>query len=54
MLDLHVEKHGYTEVLTPFMVNAESMTGTAVAEFKEDLFKIEGMEYYLIRPRKFR
>jgi seryl-tRNA synthetase len=49
MLDLHVEKHGYTEVLTPFMVNTESMTGTGqLPKFKEDLFKIEGMEYYLI------
>ena len=49
MLDLHVEKHGYTEVLTPFMVNAESMTGTGqLPKFKADLFKIEGMEYYLI------
>jgi seryl-tRNA synthetase len=49
MLDLHVEKHGYTEVLTPFIVNAESMTGTGqLPKFKEDLFKIEGMEYYLI------
>jgi seryl-tRNA synthetase len=49
MLDLHVEKHGYTEVLTPFMVNAESMTGTGqLPKFKEDLFKIEGMEYYLV------
>jgi seryl-tRNA synthetase len=49
MLDMHVEKHGYTEVLTPFMVNAESMTGTGqLPKFKEDLFKIEGMEYYLI------
>ncbi|MBN1365830.1 MAG: serine--tRNA ligase [Syntrophaceae bacterium] len=49
MLDLHTEKHGYMEVLTPFMVNAESMTGTGqLPKFKEDLFKIEGMEYYLI------
>jgi len=49
MLDLHTEQHGYTEVLTPFMVNAESMTGTGqLPKFKEDLFKIEGMEYYLI------
>jgi seryl-tRNA synthetase len=49
MLDLHTEKHGYTEVLTPFMVNSDSMTGTGqLPKFKEDLFKIEGMEYYLI------
>ncbi|KAF0158488.1 MAG: seryl-tRNA synthetase [Syntrophaceae bacterium] len=49
MLDLHTEKHGYTEVLTPFMVNRESMTATGqLPKFAEDLFKIEGMEYYLV------
>ncbi|HOC59335.1 MAG TPA: serine--tRNA ligase [Smithellaceae bacterium] len=49
MLDLHTEHHGYTEVFTPFMVNSDSMTGTGqLPKFKEDLFKIEGMEYYLI------
>jgi seryl-tRNA synthetase len=49
MLDLHTTSHGYTEVLTPFMVNAASMTGTGqLPKFAEDLFKIEGMEYYLI------
>ncbi len=49
MLELHVREHGYTEVLTPFMVNRESMTGTGqLPKFAEDLFKIEGMEYYLI------
>jgi len=49
MLDLHVGEHGYTEVLTPFMVNRESMTGTGqLPKFAEDLFKIDGMEYYLI------
>jgi len=49
MLDLHTGEHGYTEVLTPFMVNRESMTGTGqLPKFAEDLFKIEGMEYYLI------
>jgi seryl-tRNA synthetase len=49
MLDLHTGTHGYTELLTPFMVNRESMTGTGqLPKFAEDLFKIEGMEYYLI------
>jgi len=49
MLDLHTVEHGYTEVLTPFMVNRESMTGTGqLPKFALDLFKIEGMEYYLI------
>jgi len=49
MLDLHTGTHRYTELLTPFMVNRESMTGTGqLPKFAEDLFKIEGMEYYLI------
>src|SRR4030066_2587601 len=49
MLDLHTGEHGYTEVLTPFMVNRESMTGTGqLPKFSEDLFKIEGMDYFLI------
>ncbi len=49
MLDLHTSEHNYTEVLTPFMVNKESMTGTGqLPKFAEDLFKIEGMDYYLI------
>jgi seryl-tRNA synthetase len=49
MLDLHTSQHGYTEVLTPFMVNATSMTGTGqLPKFAEDLFKIEGLDYYMI------
>jgi len=49
MLDLHTTSHGYTEVLTPFMVNATSMTGTGqLPKFAEDLFKIEGLDYYMI------
>ncbi|MBM4271235.1 MAG: serine--tRNA ligase [Deltaproteobacteria bacterium] len=49
MLDLHSSEHGYTEVLTPFMVNSDSMTGTGqLPKFAEDLFKIEKVDYYLI------
>jgi len=49
MLDLHTSQHTYTEVLTPFMVNKESMTGTGqLPKFEQDLFKIQGMDYYLI------
>ncbi|HUH67126.1 MAG TPA: serine--tRNA ligase [Syntrophales bacterium] len=49
MLDLHTSDHGYTEVLTPFMVNSDSMTGTGqLPKFAEDLFKIEKFDYYLI------
>jgi seryl-tRNA synthetase len=49
MLDLHSSEHGYTEVLTPFMVNSDSMTGTGqLPKFAEELFKIEKVDYYLI------
>jgi seryl-tRNA synthetase len=49
MLDLHTESHGYTEMLTPFMVNRESMTGTGqLPKFEEDLFRIDKMDYFLI------
>ena len=49
MLDLH-ERQGYTEVLPPFIVNADSMRGTGqLPKFKEDLFKLEHeKELYLI------
>jgi len=49
MLDLHTMEHGYTEVLPPFMVNRESMTGTGqLPKFEEELFKIDGLDYFLI------
>jgi len=49
MLDIHTREHGYTEVIPPFMVNSASMTGTGqLPKFKEDLFKIEGWDFYLI------
>jgi len=49
MLDMHTREHGYTEVLPPFMVNGASMTGTGqLPKFKEDLFKVEGWDLYLI------
>lgn len=48
-LDLHTQRHGYTEVLPPFMVNSQSMTGTGqLPKFKEDLFKLEGWDLWLI------
>jgi len=47
-LDTH-SKNGYTEVLPPFIANKESMTGTGqLPKFGEDMFKLEGLEYYLI------
>ncbi|MFH1962062.1 MAG: serine--tRNA ligase [bacterium] len=49
MLDLHTKKHGYQEILPPFMVNSASMTGTGqLPKFEEDLFKCNGTDYYLI------
>ncbi|HHV57504.1 MAG TPA: serine--tRNA ligase [Firmicutes bacterium] len=48
MLDLHL-KQGYTEIFPPFMVNGDSMVGTGqLPKFKEDMFKLEGLDYYLI------
>ena len=49
MLDIHTNEHDYTEILPPFMVNAASMVGTGqLPKFKEDLFKIEGWDLYMI------
>jgi seryl-tRNA synthetase len=49
MLDVHSSEHGYEEVLPPFIVNADTMTGTGqLPKFEEDLFKLEGLDYYLI------
>ncbi len=48
-LDLHTQKHGYKEIFPPFMVNSNSMLGTGqLPKFKEDMFHIEGTDYYLI------
>jgi len=49
MLDLHTREHHYQEVLPPFIVNRGSMTGTGqLPKFEEDLFKLDGLDYYLI------
>ncbi len=49
MMDLHADKHGYQEVLPPQIVNRDSLTGTGqLPKFAEDVFKLEGMDYYLI------
>ena len=48
MLDVHTQKHGYTEVLPPFMINSASLYGTGqLPKFEADLFKIQGTDYYL-------
>ncbi len=49
MLDTHIREHGYLEVSTPYIVNAESLTGTGqLPKFAADLFKLEGTASYLI------
>jgi len=48
-IDVHTKNHDYTEVFPPFIANAESMTGTGqLPKFEEDMFKLEGLPYYLI------
>ncbi len=47
-LDTHTSR-GYTEILPPFIANKHSMTGTGqLPKFGEDMFKLEGLDYYLI------
>jgi seryl-tRNA synthetase len=49
MLDLHTRRHGYREVLPPFIVNRASMTGTGqLPKFAEDLFELKGWDYFLV------
>ncbi|PEB50795.1 serine--tRNA ligase [Bacillus pseudomycoides] len=49
MLDLHVEEHGYTEVIPPFIVNSDSLLGTGqFPKFKEDVFILKDTDYALI------
>ena len=49
MLDLHTEEQGYTEILPPFMVNRESMTGTGqLPKFEDDMFYVPAKDFFLI------
>ncbi|NLY91320.1 MAG: serine--tRNA ligase [Firmicutes bacterium] len=49
MLDLHINKHGYTEIFPPFLVNRDCMVGTGqLPKFEEDMFKVTTGDYYLI------
>ncbi len=54
MLDVHTQDHGYTEVYVPYMVTAECANGvSSLAKFKEDLFKLEGRDLYLIPTAEY-
>ncbi|MGO4269542.1 serine--tRNA ligase [Paenibacillus sp. TAF58] len=49
MMDLHSDEHGYEEMLPPYIVNRESLTGTGqLPKFEEDVFKLENSDYFLI------
>ena len=49
MLDLHCQKQGYTEMLPPFVVNSDSMTGTGqLPKFAEDLYHCQVDDFWLI------
>ena len=49
MLDLHCRKQGYTEMLPPFVVNSDSMTGTGqLPKFAEDLYHCQIDDFWLI------
>ena len=49
MLDTHTQEHGYTEAYVPYLVNTDSLYGTGqLPKFEEDLFKLQGTDFYLI------
>ena len=54
MLDVHTTEHGYTEVYVPYMVSGETADGvSSLTKFKDDLFKIEGRDLYLIPTAEY-
>ena len=49
MLDLHTSKHGYTEVMVPYIVGPNAMRGTGqIPKLAEDMYHIEKEDLYLI------
>ena len=55
MLDLHTQKHGYTEVLPPFMVNSKSLYGTGqLPKFAEDLFRCSDADAEAVARGEFK
>jgi len=49
MLDLHTGEHNFTEVLPPFMVNRDAMTGTGqLPKFEDDMFHVPAKDFFLV------
>ncbi|HEX3061854.1 MAG TPA: serine--tRNA ligase [Usitatibacter sp.] len=54
MLEVHTAEHGYTEVYVPYLVSGAAADGvSSLAKFREDLFKIEGRDLYLIPTSEY-
>jgi seryl-tRNA synthetase len=55
MLDFHTQKHGYKEVLPPFMVNSKSLFGTGqLPKFAEDLFRCSDADAEAVARGEFK
>lgn len=49
MLDLHTEEHGYKEILPPFLVTRQTMTGTGqIPKLEADMYNTTGDDMFLI------
>ena len=49
MLDMHVTKHGYTEMRVPYLVNSQTMTGTGqLPKMEDDMYRIAAEDLFLI------
>jgi len=49
MLDMHIDRHGYTEIIPPYLVNSASLFGTGqLPKFADDLFRVENFDLYLV------
>ena len=54
MLDVHTQEHDYCEVYAPYLVSGDCANGvSSLAKFKDDLFKIEGRDLYLIPTAEY-
>jgi len=54
MLDTHTREHGYTEVYVPYLVTGECADGvSSLAKFRDDLFKVEGRDLYLVPTAEY-
>jgi len=49
MLDLHVDEHGYTELLPPTLVNSKSMVGTGqLPKMRDDMYHLPEDDLWMI------